>query len=208
MYAWLGLLALLIVGLLVRTQDAHFIPLWITEGGAVFLLGFFLYRANNWTALGALGGSATWLINQLLNWYGEALGVGGWMQGSVAGYTTVYVVTAGVVCLLGYLAFTKKGGSAPLVSSLGGLQKAGLLAFGVMGLFGFWKIYITYSLPWSVSVDIYSRVFWGLGIGLMGFATAWSLKKNKKEAIYIVLIGLAIAAISAIGYGRGLSLIT
>lgn len=210
MYAWLGALGLLLVGLIMHYNPINVtdIPIWITEATAFAMLTLFLYRPSNWTAFGAFTGSLTWLINQLLNWYGVTLGFGGWLANSIAGYTTLYVVTAVVNCALLYFSFTKKGGSAPLVKTLGGSSKAAFLAFGVMGLFGFWKILLNYQIINTIpSADFNSRVVWGLGIGLMGFASAWSLKNSKKEAIYIVLAGLAIAAIAAIGYGRGLSLI-
>lgn len=211
-YAWLGAIGVLVAGLLLHRvpDEARLLPIWITEAGAFALLALFLYRPNNWTALGAFGGSVIWLLNQLSNWYGESLGIGGWLQNNIAGYTTVYVITAAAVCALIYFSVTKKGGSAPLVSTLGGAPKAGLLAFAVMGIFGVWKIWINYQLmAWTPPADFNSRVIWGLGIGIMGFATAWSLRgKEKKEAIYLVLIGLLLAASAALYYGRGLSLIT
>lgn len=210
MYAWLGALGVLIAGLVFHYNpiNAYDVPIWITEAVAFASLGLFLYRPNNWTALGAFGGSLAWLVNQLINWYGVTLGFGGWLQHSVAGYTTLYVITAVAACALLYFSFTKKGGSAPIVGTLGGASKTAFFAFAIIGLFGFWKILINWQIMATIpSADFNSRVMWGLGIGLMGFASAWHLKATKKEAIYLVLIGLLIAASAALYYGRGLSLL-
>lgn len=198
-WAWVALTVGLALGLLVRfntiTTWNLYAPLWITEAVAFMLFALFLLEQDSVSfALGAALGSAVWLVNQVLCWYGYGNTI------LLSGFTVIYWLTAiaEITILISALLTTN-------AKSRINTETVGIIGFAIMAVFSVWKFEEIYrNFVYGTPVFI-SATCWGAGILLMSIGSALQVRYKHDAATVITYAGLMVALYASLAFGLAMS---